>query len=184
MNGKAVIPLLLGGGMVIASVTGCGGGQQEVYPPAAYGEVYGGVGHCYYSSSLAEATMLLSGHYCPAGWIPTPMPIWWHERYYGYYSSTRYMTIGVPHSSWGTYRTVQSSFGRTYKVQIRKQGAYARTYQPRGVVIRKTTTTRSGTRSQTGSGYTSRKSTSTGGSGYTSRRSTSTSTGRGISRTK
>jgi hypothetical protein len=177
---KGLSLLAAGATAITLSLSGCGG-QPTVVPPMAYGEFYGGVGHCYYANSLYEATMLLSGHYCPAGWIPTPMPLLWHERYYPYYSSQRYMVIAVPHNSWGTYRTSQSTFGKTYKVAIKTQTRTAKTYRPVGVTVTKRTTTTTRTKSNTGNSSSTKTSTRTSvgqrtssnrGGGYTGRTST------------
>jgi hypothetical protein len=124
---KKLVLALAMGAFAVLGVAGCGGGggQPVTYAPAAYGEVVGGYGHCYYVDSPLEATALIASHRCQVGWIATPMPDYWHERYYSYYSSPAYYRVYVPASSRTVYVQHQRAYSVTYRVQISKQARYA-----------------------------------------------------------
>lgn len=105
-----------------AALTGCGSNSTPVsYAPAAYGAN----GQCYYDQSPAEATALLAAGLCPAGWVPTPMPLAWQEEYWGYYSSPSYYNSYVPMSYRTVYVTHETTFHTTYAAQINTASAKA-----------------------------------------------------------
>ena len=93
----ALAASLVGG----AALPGCGASQPVTYAPAAYGIS----GQCYYAQDPAEAVALENAGLCPRSWVPTLMPLAWHEMYYGYYDSPVYYSRYVPASR----RTVSPS---------------------------------------------------------------------------
>lgn len=105
--------------IVGAGLTACGGSDSNVsYAPAAYGEVVGGVGHCYWDDDPYEAQQLLLDGSCPTGWVAYPMPLTWHESYYGYYSSPVYYNRYVIASHRTVYVSHETTFHTTYSTQI------------------------------------------------------------------
>jgi hypothetical protein len=97
-----------------AALAGCGASQPVTYAPAAYGVS----GQCYYVQDPAEAVALENAGLCPRSWVPTLMPLYWHEEYYGYYDSPVYYSRYVPASHRTVYVSRQRSFGSTYKSRI------------------------------------------------------------------
>lgn len=101
---------------------GCGTTHHAVvttsYAPAAYGVQASNGFDCYYIDDPAEATSMIAAGLCPAGSIPTLMPLAWHEMYYDYYASPAYYNTYVP----VRYRTVwvsqSTSFYNTNKTTI------------------------------------------------------------------
>jgi hypothetical protein len=110
-----VTALIVGSGL-----TACGGSDDSdvTYSPAAYGEVVGGQGLCYFDQDPYEAQQLLATGMCPAGWIPYQMPTYWHQQYYGYYSSPAYYNRYVLVSRRTVYVTHETTFHTTYSTQI------------------------------------------------------------------
>lgn len=106
-------------------ISGCGSNKPVTYAPAAYGEVSGGIGRCYFVESPLEATTLIASHRCQPGWIATRMPDYWHQRYYRYYSSPAYYTVYVPASARTVYVQHQRTYETTYRTQIGQQARYA-----------------------------------------------------------
>ena len=106
----ALAASLVGG----AALPGCGASQPVTYAPAAYGIS----GQCYYAQDPAEAVALENAGLCPRSWVPTLMPLAWHEMYYGYYDSPVYYSRYVPASRRTVYVSRQRSFGSTYKSRI------------------------------------------------------------------
>lgn len=109
----------------VAATAGCSRPAPVAYAPAAYGEVVNGVGHCYYDDDPYEAQQLFAQGLCPAGWVPTPMPLYWHERYYSYYSSPAYYNTYVIASHRTVYVTHETTFRTTYSSQITAQAKTA-----------------------------------------------------------
>jgi hypothetical protein len=101
---------------VVVALTACGGDQAQLaYQPAAYGVP----GQCYYVESPLEVTSLYAHHLCPSTWAPTPMPLWWHTRYAGYYDSPSYYGTYVPASSRTIYVQHVHTFESTNAGAIR-----------------------------------------------------------------
>lgn len=100
------------------TLTGCGNDPPVTYAPAAYGEVVGGQGRCYFDDDAYEAQQLLAAGLCPAGWVAYPMPLYWHERYYSYYSSPSYYDRYVLVSHRTVYVTHETTFHTTYATAI------------------------------------------------------------------
>lgn len=98
----------------------CGqGAAQPIYAPAAYGQYYGGVWHCYYTpGDPAEAIALTAAGLCHHGWIATPMPLAWQQEYWAYYDSPAYYARFVPRSYRSTYTRSEAAFGRSYRSRI------------------------------------------------------------------
>lgn len=101
-----------------AALIGCSHPAPVSYAPAAYGEVVNGVGHCYWDDDPYEAQQLFASGLCPAGWIATPMPLYWHQQYYSYYSSPAYYNTYVIASHRTVYVTHETTFRTTYATQI------------------------------------------------------------------
>lgn len=115
---RRIAALIAGLFIAITALAGCSHAAPVSYAPAAYGEVIGSVGHCYYDDDPYEAQQLLAADQCPAGWIPTAMPLYWHEEYYSYYSSPSYYTRYVLVSHRTVYVTHETIFHTTYSSQI------------------------------------------------------------------
>lgn len=115
---RRIAALIAGLFIAVAALAGCSHSAPVSYAPAAYGEVIGGVGHCYYDDDPYEAQQLLAAGLCPAGWIPTIMPLYWHEEYYSYYSSPSYYNRYVLVSHRTVYVTHETTFHTTYSSQI------------------------------------------------------------------
>ncbi|MEV5710093.1 hypothetical protein [Actinoallomurus sp. NPDC052274] len=120
MKNNRLLAATLAGVVLMPGLVACHG-EDVTYVPAAYGVP----GHCYYAYSPDEVGYLYAAHLCPAGWVATPMPVWWHERYYRYYASPAYYTHYVPVRVRTVYVTSQRTFYRTYRVQIVQQSRYA-----------------------------------------------------------
>jgi len=98
-----------------AVVAGCSSAPAPLtYAPAAYGIS----GHCYYVDDPAEAVALQAAGLCPRSWVPTLMPVAWHEEYYAFYDSPAYYDTYVPAKVRTVYVQRQTSFGRTYRTAI------------------------------------------------------------------
>lgn len=111
--------------ILAASVlVGCGGGQAVAYRPISYGEN----NQCYYVNSPAEVIALQAQGLCQAGWAPTLMPLYWHQRYWNYYSSPSYYNVYVPASSRTVYVASERSWGSINKSSIATASKTA-TYQ-------------------------------------------------------
>lgn len=110
--------LLVGTLTAIAALTGCSHSAPVSYSPAAYGEVVGGQGRCYYDDDVYEAQQLLLDGSCPAGWVAYPMPLAWHESYWGFYSSPSYYNRYVIVSHRTVYVSHETTFHTTYSTQI------------------------------------------------------------------
>jgi hypothetical protein len=108
--------------VIAAALAACSNNGTPVsYAPAAYGAN----GQCFYDQSPAEATALLAAGLCPAGWVPTPMPLAWQEEYYSYYSSPGYYNSYVPVSYRTVYVTHETTFHTTYATQINSASSKA-----------------------------------------------------------
>lgn len=173
------LALLIAG--ILAAVTalaGCSNGTPVSYAPAAYGETINSVGHCYYDSDPSEAVALISAGLCPATWIPTPMPLYWHEEYWSYYSSPAYYNTYVGASYRAVYISHETTFHATYSRQISAASAKAVYKGSNGKTVTGTTakmkfSTGSGSTSKAGGG--SLRGGSTGKTG-TSKTGTTTKT--------
>lgn len=101
---------------VLAAVllAGCGGGHAVAYRPAAYGEGTS----CYYVNSPAEAIALQAAGLCQPGWVPTLMPVYWHQRYYPYYASPAYYHVYVPAPARSAYAGAERSWGASNRTAI------------------------------------------------------------------
>lgn len=106
--------LAIGAALIgFAALAGCAG-TPVTYAPAAYGVP----GQCYYVQNPAEAVALEAAGLCPSTWVPTLMPLAWHQMYYGYYDSPVYYDRYVPASSRTAYVSRQRTFGTAYKTKI------------------------------------------------------------------
>lgn len=108
-----------------AALAGCSHPAPVAYAPAAYGEVLHGAGYCYWDDDVYEAQQLFAQGLCPAGWVPAQMPLYWHERYYSYYSSPAYYNTYVIASHRTVYVTHETTFRTTYSSQITAQAKTA-----------------------------------------------------------
>jgi hypothetical protein len=111
MKKLLALAAIIGG--LLATLAGCSS-TPVTYAPAAYGIA----GQCYYVQNPAEAVALEAAGLCPSGWVPTLMPLAWHEEYYSYYDSPVYYSRYVPAGSRTVYVSRQKSFGTTYKTRI------------------------------------------------------------------
>lgn len=109
----------------LAALAGCSDPAPVSYAPAAYGETINGVGQCYWIDDPYEAQQMFAQGLCPVGWVATPMPLYWHERYYSYYSSPVYTNSYVLVSHRTVYVTHETTFRTTYSSQINTQAKTA-----------------------------------------------------------
>lgn len=164
---KRIAALIAGLFIAVAALAGCSHPAPVSYAPAAYGEAIGGVGHCYFDDDAYEAQQLLAAGLCPAGWVPTPMPLYWHEEYWSYYSSPAYVNRYVLVSHRTIYVTHETTFHTTYSSQITAASSKAAYKGSNGKTVTGTTakmkfSTGSGSTSKVGGG--SLRSGTTGGS--------------------
>lgn len=95
------------------ALAGCGS-SQVAYQPAAWGPA----GQCYYLYSPYECF----GHHYG---VPVLMPVFWHERYAGFYDSPAYRSVYVPRAYRPLALARSRVFERTYAGQIRSAGRAA-----------------------------------------------------------
>lgn len=146
--------LLVGTLTAIAALTGCSHPAPVSYAPVAYGEVIGGAGQCYWDDDPYEAQQLLISGLCPAGWVATPMPLYWHERYFSYYSSPAYYNTYVIASHRTVYVTHETTFRTTYASQITAQAKTATWKGSNGKTVPGTKVNTAKMKFSTGSGST------------------------------
>ncbi len=110
--------ILAAAAALTVSALGAGCSRQPVaYGPAAYGET----GQCYYVDDPAEAIALQAADLCPSGWVPAPMPLYWHARYAMYYDSPGYYNRYVPAQSRTVYVTHVHTFESKHSADIARQ---------------------------------------------------------------
>jgi len=112
---------LLAGALFAATLTACSsdGNSDASYTPAAYYQTVGNVYECYYADDTQEAYNLIAAGLCPAGSIPTQMPLSWEQEYFGYYSSPAYYNLYMPAAYRSHYTSVTVvHFSSTYRSQI------------------------------------------------------------------
>jgi len=81
---------------------------------------------CYYTTTTQEAYNLIAAGLCPAGAIPTPMPLSWEQMYWSYWSSPAYYNTYLPASYRSTYTHVTIvHFSTAYRTQIKDASAKA-----------------------------------------------------------
>lgn len=101
------------------SLGASGSTAAVTYAPAAYGVQARSQFDCYYIETTSEVTDLINAGLCPAGSIPTPMPLSWQETYWDYYQSPSYYDTYMPVSYRSTYTKVYVvKFSTKYKSQI------------------------------------------------------------------
>lgn len=188
---KKVLGLLLGLGFVVSVLAGCSGFGQSApvsYSPAAYGQN----GVCYYVNSPAEVVALQNAGLCPRTWVAGPMPDYWLNEYYPYYSSPVYYTSYVPVRLRATYVRTEHTYYAAHSSAIRTASSKATYKSSSGGTVKGTTVIKSkstfgsgtagtsfgsGKRSGSTSGYTgssgSRTSSRSGGSSFGSTTRTS-----------
>lgn len=154
---RRIAALIAGLFIAVAALAGCSHPANVSYAPAAYGETINGVGHCYYDDDPYEAQQLLAAGLCPAGWVPTAMPLYWHEEYYSYYSSPAYYNRYVLVSHRTVYVTHETTFHTTYSSQITAASSKATYKSSNGKTVTGTTakmkfSTGSGSNSTMGGG--------------------------------
>ena len=108
--------------LLTVGLAGCGGGQPVQYAPAAYGVT----GQCYYVDSPAEAVALQAAGLCPSAWVPTLMPLLWHQQYYAYYSSSAFYGSYVGSSYRTVYISHSTTFQHSYSNEISAASASAK----------------------------------------------------------
>jgi hypothetical protein len=170
----AVLAAALTGG----ALSGCslGDDSDPTYTPAAYYQTVGGVYECYYTTTTQEAYSLMAAGLCPAGSMPTPMPLSWEEMYWSYWSSPAYYNTYLPVGYRSTYtRVTIVHFSSTYKSQISAASSKAVYKSSAGGTVSgsKVNTTQfgSGSRATKSYGGGSRSGSSSGKSSYSGSRS-------------
>lgn len=94
---------LAAAGLTLAA---CGSSNDVAYYPAAWGSP----GYCYYLQSPYECY----GHHYG---VPVVMPLYWHQRYAGYYDSPAYISTYVP----ARYRSTATAQGRAFEQRYASQ---------------------------------------------------------------
>jgi hypothetical protein len=122
-----------------AAVAGCSSSAPVpvTYAPAAYGVP----GHCYYADSAAEAIALQAAGLCPRGWVPTLMPLAWHEEYYSYYDSPAYYDTYVPARVRTVYVRTETTFGHANRTAITTRSRQATYKSSSGTIVKGTSVT-------------------------------------------
>lgn len=120
------LAIILGVCMATTVLGACGDDKKEAvaYRPIAYGQN----NQCYYVSDPAEAQLLMDQGLCQRSWVPTVMPIVWHQMYYPYYSSPAYYGAYVPAAARTVYIERERSWGTQNKTAINREAKKA-TYQ-------------------------------------------------------
>lgn len=113
---------VLAGVVLAAGLGACGGGQAVAYRPASFGVP----GQCYYLHDPLEAMALQRAGLCEAGWMPTIMPLAWHQMYAPYYASPRYINIYVPSEQRTAFRRTEQTWGAANKGVIAAQAKQAK----------------------------------------------------------
>lgn len=116
--------LLLVMALLTGGLTACSS-HPVAYAPVAYGQN----SQCYYLDDPQEAISLQQAGLCgPQGnyWVPTLMPLLWHEMYYPYYSSSAYYGTYVVASHRTVFISHQTTFSHTYASEIKTQSAKAK----------------------------------------------------------
>lgn len=111
---KTKFAVLISAVLMLTGLTACGHNDMS-YRPAAFGQS----GQCYYVDNPAEAIALQQAELCPSSWIPTVMPLFWHQQYAYYYDYPGYYNRFVPVSSRTIYVTHAHTFENTYRSQIK-----------------------------------------------------------------
>lgn len=171
-----LIPALLTAAIAAVTLSACGSSSNPTYAPAAYWQTVGNVHECYYTTTPQEAYNLVAAGLCPAGSIPTLMPVSFEEEYFDYYSSPAYYDTYMPVSYRSTYAHVTVvHFSTTYRTQIKAASAKAVYKSSSGGTVSgskvNTKSFGSGSRSTTSYGGGSRSGSGSGSSGYSSSRS-------------
>ncbi len=123
-----LIPVALAAALAAGALAACSNddNSDQSYTPAAYYQTVGNVYECYYTTTTQEAYSLIAAGLCPAGAIPTQMPLSWEEEYWDYYSSPVYYNAYLPVSYRSTYTHVTIvHFSSTYRTQIKTASARA-----------------------------------------------------------
>lgn len=123
-----LISATLAAALAGATLAGCSLSDDgdPSYTPAAYYQTVGNVYECYYTTTTQEAYSLIAAGLCPAGSMPTRMPLSWEEEYWDYYSSPVYYNTYLPASYRSTYTHVTIvHFSSTYRTQIKTAASRA-----------------------------------------------------------
>lgn len=123
MNLKRRLATATAVGLLATGLTACGNSPAVSYAPAAYGVP----GHCYYLDDPQEAVNLIQAGLCPSSWVPTLMPLAWHEEYFSYYNSGAYYNTYVPVRYRTGWVSQQNTFYTQYKttiIVVQKQATY------------------------------------------------------------
>lgn len=139
-------------------LTACGSddGSDPSYTPAAYYQTVGNVYECYYADDMQEAYNLIAAGLCPAGSIPTAMPLSWEQEYWPYYSSPAYYNTYMPAAYRSRYTHITIvHFSTTYRTQIKTASARAVYKSSTGGTVTgsKVNTTQFGSGSRTAKSY-------------------------------
>jgi hypothetical protein len=121
---RSSVKLLILVMLAAVGLTACGS-HPVAYAPVAYGQN----SQCYYLDDPQEAIALQHAGLCgPQGnyWVPTLMPLLWHEMYYPYYSSSAYYGTYVVASHRTVFISHQTTFSHTYASEIKTQSAKAK----------------------------------------------------------
>lgn len=100
--------------LLVSVMAACGNGRSVAYRPVSMGEN----GMCYYDTYADEVPLLIQQGMCQPGWIATPMPLFFHYRYYNYLSSPLFYNRYVPTQYRTVYVRNETSFGNSNRSSI------------------------------------------------------------------
>lgn len=125
MTRKSRLTAVTATAVLACAISACA--DTPAQPTNLVPQAYGVPGQCYYLDDPAEALALIAAGLCPTGWVPTVMPLLWHEQYYRYYASPAYYNTYVPVSYRASWPAQQNNFYTVNKVTIvnvQKQATY------------------------------------------------------------
>lgn len=105
-------------------------GRPVAYRPVAMGEVQNGIGMCYYDDysgvdSMFQVQAFQRDRLCDPTWIPTPMPVYFHSRYFSFLRSEAFYNHYIP-------RQQINVFVNNEKTYLGANGSSIRAEAPKG----------------------------------------------------
>jgi hypothetical protein len=123
---------------LLLGIGACGSSGAGYAVPTAYGVT----GYCYYVETPLEVAYLYNAGLCPRTWVAWPMPVAWHNSYYGYYASPRYYQHYAPVSYRTSWVRTQKAYYAPRKSTIKAAQAKAKVAAKKAVTRAKTTVSR------------------------------------------
>lgn len=104
-------------------------GRPVAYRPVSMGEVQNGIGMCYYDDYpgvdfMSQVQAYQRDRLCDPTWIPTPMPVYFHSRYFSFLRSEAFYTRYVPRQQINVFvnneKTYLSANGSSIRAEASK----------------------------------------------------------------